>query len=244
MNKSTPVFFKYVDDFPGWAQMPQFIEELIIKYKIKSVLEIGAGANPTLSPEAIKRLEISYTLNDIEKEELDKAHLVYEKNISDLCKANICAHFDRKYDLIFSRMAGEHFDNAENLHNNVNSLLNEKGYAVHCFSTLYAFPFLVNKLIPDWLGNWFLSMFNPREDYYHHNKFKAHYDMSFGPTSKMIKFFSFCGYEIIDYTGYFGHPYYARLPIAHSIEVAKAKWLIKHPISFMTSYASVILQKA
>jgi hypothetical protein len=121
--------------------------------------------------------------------------------------------------------------------------LNDNGLAVHCFSTLYAFPFLVNKLIPEWLSDKLLAIFNPREDYHQHAKFKAYYDMSFGPTAKMIKFFSTIGYEIVDYTGYFGHPYYKRIPPIDAIERVKAKWLVKHPVPFLTSYSSVILKK-
>lgn len=220
--------------------MPAFIEDLIVKFNVKSVFEIGAGANPALSPEAVRRLKISYTLNDLEKDELDKADPVYERNISDLCDAEI--KIEKKYDLVFSRMAGEHFYNAKNLHANVHNLLNDGGYSVHCFSTLYAFPFLVNKYMPDWLSDKLLAIFNPR-NYYQHKKFKAFYDKSFGPSAKMIQFFEDQGYDIIDYTGYYGHPYYKRIPLIHQLENYKSAWLVKHPITALTSYASVVLKK-
>jgi hypothetical protein len=243
MDKKYPVSFKYVDEFPGWEKMPKFIEELIIRFDIKSVFEIGAGANPTLSPDIVKMLKISYTLNDVDKEELDKADAVYERDMSDLCRDDVSKNFTRKYDLVFSRMAGEHFYNAKNLHSNIYKLLNDGGYSIHCFSTLYAFPFLINKITPEWISDKLLAIFNPR-DSYHHKKFKAYYDMSFGPSSKMIRFFISEGYQIINYSGYYGHPYYKRISLLNALEKLKADWLVKHPIPLLTSYATIILKKS
>jgi len=224
--------------------MPQFIEEFITKNNIKSVFEIGAGANPTISPDVVKRLGISYTVNDMDAEELKKADPVYDRNILDLCRNDISDSFIKKYDLVFSRMAGEHFYDAKNLHANVFKLLKHGGYAIHCFSTLYSFPFLVNKLIPDWISEKLLALFHPRENYYQHAKFKAYYDMALGPSSKMINFFSSQGYIINEYIGYFGHPYYDSLPLIRSLETLKAKWLVRHPAPLLSSYASLILKKA
>jgi hypothetical protein len=243
MNKANNIKFKYVDEFPGWSGMPEFIENIITKFNIKSVLEIGAGANPTLSPEAVKLLKISYTLNDVDHDELIKADKVYEHDLSDLCSEHANINFEKKYDLIFSRMVGEHFYNATNLHSNIYNLLNSGGLSVHCFSTLYAFPFLVNKITPDWLSDKLLAIFNPRENYYQNDKFKAYYDMSFGPSKKMIQFFNNQHYNIIEYCGYYGHVYYRRIGLIDKLENLKARWLIKHPIPLFTSYASIILQK-
>ena len=39
-----------VKDFIGWNKTETFAQNLIINHKIKSVLEIGAGANPTIDP--------------------------------------------------------------------------------------------------------------------------------------------------------------------------------------------------
>ncbi len=243
MSKNPSITFKYVNEFPGTLKMPHFIEEFIIKNNIKSVFEIGAGANPTISSDLVNRLGISYTVNDMVIEELEKANPIYDRNISDLCRDDISDEFVKTYDLVFSRMAGEHFYNARNLHANVLKLLNNKGYSIHCFSTLYAFPFLINKLVPDWIGERLLALIHPRENYYQHGKFKAYYDMALGPSSKMIKFFVSQGYIINEYVGYYGHPYYDRFPLIRSLEVRKAKWLIKHPVPLLTSYALIILQK-
>jgi len=243
MIKDSFVDFKYYDEFLGWSKMPSFIEAFIIKNNIKSVFEIGAGANPTISPDVVKRLGISYTVNDMDVEELEKADPIYHKDVLDLCRNDISDTFKNTYDLVFSRMAGEHFYNAKALHANIYKLLSDGGYSVHCFSTLYSFPFLVNKLVPDWLSDKLLALFHPRENYYQNAKFKAYYDMAFGPSKKMIIFFTAQGYAIEKYTGYFGHPYYNSLPVIRSIEKLKARWLVKHPLPVLTSYASIVLQK-
>ncbi|HXH99821.1 MAG TPA: hypothetical protein VNI52_06110 [Sphingobacteriaceae bacterium] len=238
----TSDFIVYQTDasFPGWAEMPAMIENFIKLNNIKSVFEIGAGANPTLPPDRIKALNISYTINDIDLKELEKADIIYERDVTDLCKESI--NIQSRYGLVFSRMAGEHFYNARNLHKNVLKILAPGGYALHCFSTLYALPFLVNKLVPESVSQKLLSFFNPR-DLYQHDKFEAYYDMSYGPSKKMVNFFISTGYDIVNYTGYFGHGYYKKIPVLRTLEKLKANWLVKHPIPELTSYSMIVLRK-
>jgi hypothetical protein len=60
----------------------------------------------------------------------------------------------------------------------------------------------------------------------------------------MIARFESLGYEVIEYTGYFGHEYYMkRLPWLHRIEELKSLFLVRHPVPQFCSYATLVLRK-
>lgn len=229
-----------VKDFIGWSKTEAYIQELIINKKIKSILEIGAGANPTISPEFINKHHLNYTISDVDDNELKKALPVYNRMVVDLSKSLPTEY--TKFDLVFSRMVGEHILDAKTFHQNVFTILNQDGLSFHCFSTLYAFPFIINKIIPDGLSDFILDKISARDKHFH-GKFKVHYDWSRGPSNKMIERFERIGYEIIEYGGYFGHNYYNKFPLLNKIEEAKSKILLKFPVPFLTAYAHLILKK-
>lgn len=224
----------------GWSKTEAYVQELILKYRIKSILEIGAGANPTINPDFIRKNSLDYTISDVDDLELSKADGIYAKLVIDLSKKNIIC--TKKFDLIFSRMVGEHISHAKTLHQNIYNHLTGGGISFHCFSTLYALPFLFNKLLPENLSEFILNIVAPRDDH-KHGKFKAYYDWSRGPSKKMIERFESIGYEIIEYIGYFGHNYYNKFPLLNKIEELKSKVLLKFPFSYLTSYSYFILRK-
>ena len=150
-----------VKDFIGWNKTETFAQNLIINHKIKSVLEIGAGANPTIDPDFIGKHNLSYTISDIDDGELQKADKVYDKLVADFSSVEF--NLSKKFDLVFSRMVGEHISNAETFHQNIFKILNKGGLSFHCFSTLYALPFLVNKISPDQLSDYLLAKIAPRD---------------------------------------------------------------------------------
>jgi len=232
--------YKNVSEFPGWSKMPQFIYDFIQRNGIKTVIEIGAGANPTLTIDLIKKVGISYAINDLDIHELSKSSDAYIKTVFDPCSSNF--YHANTYDLVFSRMALEHVSNAKTFHKNIFGILNPGGYAVHCFSTLYALPFVLNKFLPGPISNILLDIFNPR-DRSRHEKFRAYYDWARGPNHILIGKFEALGYKVVNFTGYFGHPYYKKIPLLNKLEEIKSAWLVRHPISYLTSYGSIILQK-
>lgn len=84
------------------------IVNLIQKHSSKDVLEVGSGANPTLSADLVSRLNIRYTANDVSIEELSKADSVYDRSVCDLSRDSIPERMHGGFDLIFSRMVNEH----------------------------------------------------------------------------------------------------------------------------------------
>lgn len=239
------VSYAHYRDFPGWGGAAGFLAALVQREGSASVLEIGSGANPTLSPAQVRELGVRYTTNDRCAEELAKADRAYEILLLDLAGPSCGGLPQEEFDLVFSRMVNEHVDDGERYYRNIFTALRPGGVTAHCFSTLYALPFVVNRVVPETLAGRLLDVFNPRQDPYMQDKFPARYSWSRGPTRRTIGRLTRLGYEVVEYRGYFGHPYYDRpaLRPARALEQAKAEWLCRHPLPLLTSYAVVILRK-
>ena len=238
------ISYAHYGEFPGWTRAPQFLSSLIACEASASLLEIGSGANPTLSPAEFDARTLRYTTNDRSADELAKAGSAYETLLLDMATATPEALPRAQFDLVFSRMVNEHVADGERYYRNIYEVLRPGGVTAHCFSTLYALPFVANRLLPEGLASRALDIFNPR-DRYQHEKFPARYSWSRGPSRRMIARLTSLGYEIVEYRGYFGHPYYNRpaLRAVRAVEEAKSRWLCRHPVAALTSYATVILRR-
>lgn len=203
---------------------------------------MGCGANPTLAPATVSALDLHYTANDISLEEINKADLVFDKWVCNLSSDSVPVERQGTFDLVFSRMVNEHVSDGRAYHANIYRLLKPNGLAAHCFSTLYTLPFVVNRTVPDAVGEVLLKLFAPR-DSYKLGKFHAYYSWSRGPSPAMIGRFEALGYEVLDYRGYFGHTYYARIPFLQRLEFLKSRLLMAKPIPALCSYGMVILRK-
>ncbi|MCA1707221.1 MAG: class I SAM-dependent methyltransferase [Actinobacteria bacterium] len=238
------ITYGHFPDFPGWTGAPSFLSSIIERESCTSVLEIGSGANPTLSPAEIDGRGLRYTTNDRLASELAKADPAYKTLLLDMATASPDKLPLEAFDLVFSRMVNEHVADGERYYRNIFNVLRPGGVTAHCFSTLYALPFVVNRLLPEQLTSRVLNVIHPRNRY-QLDKFPAHYSWSRGPTKRMIERLSRLGYEVVEYRGYFGHDYYNHpaLRLVCAMEEAKAKWLCRHPIPVLTSYAVVILRR-
>jgi len=235
------VTFRSVDEFEGWEKFPSFIEEIIASHSLKNVCEVGAGANPAISPDVVGRYGLQYQALDESEEEMLKSGMA-ETSVYDVCATDSIMP-GAPYDLIFSRMTAEHFRDPNHAYSNMFRSLAPGGLAVHCFATLYALPFVLNRMLPDRLSDFFFNRFAPR-DREQHDKFKAYYSYCRGPQRRQIQFFNGLGYEVLEYRAYFGHRYYApRLPLLHFLHQKKTNLLLKAPIAFLTSYATIILKR-
>jgi len=213
--------------------------ELIDKFKVRRVCDVGGGAHPTLSLAEVQALNLEYTLLDISATELAKAPQGYVK-----LQADITEQIDRVptgYDLVVSTMLAEHVRNGETFHRNVRGILKAGGIACHFFPTLYALPLLMNSLIPERLSSWLLQWFNPVDAY--HLKFPAYYHWCRGPSRGQIRRLEDLGYAVLRYHGFFGHDYYLTVPLLKQLHAALARFLRAHPVPQWTSRALVVLQR-
>lgn len=230
--------------FPGWDGAPAFLQSLIEKYDCRQILEVGSGANPTLRAAYVRDHKISYITSDLESDELAKTDSAFECLVLDLSSRDPRLDLAGKFDCVFSRMVGEHISDGRQFHKNIHNLLMPGGMSVHCMSTLWCLPFAANVLLPESISCRLLNSFSPR-DTHKHGKFPARYSWGRGPTRQMVDRFEELGFEVVNYTGYFGHPYYAhRLPWLHHVEMFKSRLLLKWPTPHLCSYATVVLRKA
>ncbi len=243
-SPSTRIAYEHWLEFPGWAAAPSYLAGLIERESSTSVLEIGAGANPTLSPSEVEARGLRYTTNDVSASELEKADPAYDRLLLDMAAASEATLPREAFDLVFSRMVNEHVVDGERYYRNIFGVLRPGGVTAHCFATLYALPFVANRLLPERVTSRVLDIFHPR-DRFQHDKFPAVYSWSRGPSTRMIERLTAIGYEIVEYHGYFGHEYYSHRALRplRALEEAKSRWLCAHPIAALTSYAVVVMRK-
>lgn len=235
------ISFDVFDRCPGWDLAPEWVLGVIDKYKCRSILEVGSGANPTLEPHVISERGLRYMANDIDAEELAKADPVFDQWVGDISHG-APDHMKSRFDLVFSRMVNEHVSDGRSYHSNIRDLLVPGGISAHCFSTLYTVPFLANRLLPEAISDSILHIFDSR-DRFKRAKFKAYYSWSRGPSRRMVEKFESLGFEVLNYVGYFGHGYYWRWPLIHRLEQNKARALKARPVPALCSFAMLIARK-
>jgi SAM-dependent methyltransferase len=212
------------------------------------VCEIGGGANPALPIELVERLNLEYTIVDVSADELDKAPSQYQKVCADISRPGHNVH--GPFDLIFSFWCAEHVANGEAFHRGVYHLLSDGGRALHLFPTLYALPFVLNRLIPERFSEQLLLWLQPhRAPEGDHGKFPARYSWCRGPSRRQVHRFRKLGYQIEEYAAYFGHSgnvafgagYLDRVPPLCWIHEQVSRCLMTCPSPMLTTYAYVQL---
>jgi SAM-dependent methyltransferase len=225
-----------------WRRYPDSVVELARRHGVSDVAELGGGANPQVA-DADKWGFVNHrVVIDISANELAKAGGDVETRVADLCQPITTDH--SSYDLVFSTLLCEHLADPRTFHQNCFNLLRPGGLSIHFFPTLFAFPFVVNKLIPERAAHALLSKIHrERIEHGKHDKFPAHYRWTTGPTQRAVKRFESVGFEVMEFHASFGHHYYSILPPLNAIESAKSRFLMRHPAPALTSYATVVLRK-
>ena len=230
----------YLHSGNEWDDYPDFVQTLVRQYGVRKICDVGGGANPVLSLQFVTDRQLDCTVLDISSAELEKAPTGYKKMVMDIEAENFVP--TDQFDLVVTKMMAEHLRNGRLFHKNIFSMLKPGGVAVHYFPTLYALPFLVNRLIPEWLSSFLLDIFLPR-DRYQMAKFPAYYSWCYGPTLSMLEMLDGIGYEIVQYKGFFGNIYYTRIPILRNLHRSYTQYLVKHPNPYLTSFAQIVLRK-
>jgi SAM-dependent methyltransferase len=237
------VSYGLVDKFQGWGAARDLFKLLLEQHRSKRILEVGSGANPTLDPDYVQANGLSYVTSDVNPAELSKADPAFERLVLDLSARNLDPALTASFDCVVSRMVAEHIKDGRQYYSNIFRVLRPGGITAHCYSTLWTLPFAANRLLPESVADAALKIFNPRADPHRHGKFPAYYSWSRGPTKDMIRRFQSLGYEIVRYSGYFGHPYYKKFPLLDGLETWKSKQLLRHPRPQLCSYATIVLRK-
>jgi SAM-dependent methyltransferase len=204
-----------------------------------TVAELGAGANPSLSdhPRVVART-VDLLAVDISQEQLDRAEDLGHKVQGDVAAASFS--LGCQVDLACSQMLAEHVVDGEQLLRNVAAMLAPGGVYLQVSPVLYTFPFTVNRLAPEALGEKVLDIVHPR-DQHRRGKFPARYDRCRGPGAAQLRLIDRCGLRVIAARGYFGHSYYERLPGLRGLEAQKSELLARHPVPGLCSFALYLM---
>jgi SAM-dependent methyltransferase len=232
----------YKDMTSLWTGYEDQVLDLARTNGVTTVAELGGGANPFVADLDKWGFTEHRIVVDISANELAKAQGDVETRVADLCKP--IEGEQGGYDLVFSKMLCEHLPNPRVFHENCFKLLRPGGLSVHYFPTLFTFPFMVNKIIPEELARKILDKVQPgRLELGNLDKFPAYYRWTTGPTRRAYRRFESIGFRVEQYHSTFGHHYYHFVKPLDAVERAKSSFLLKHPVASLTSFSVVVLRK-
>jgi SAM-dependent methyltransferase len=218
------------------------LERIVAEDGVRRVLDAGGGANPRLDRETIAAHGLDYVVLDVDPAELEKAPPGYVKVCADITAPGL--PLEGGFDLVLSTWVAEHVEDPRAFHSSVLRLLAPGGRAVHLFPTLYALPFVVNRVVPERVGERAVRLLAPgRRLDADERKFPARYRWCRGPTRPQLRRLVAAGWEVEAYHGYFGHEYYRRIPPLHALHERMTSSLVRRPVPWLTAWAMVVLRK-
>ncbi len=224
-----------------WDGFEDRVVEIVAASGATEVGELGGGANPTVAITDRVNRPIELTVLDISAEELAKSPPGVRTVCADLCAEQPPVR--ERFDLVFSRMLCEHVPSGARFHRNCRAALRPGGYAVHFFPTVTALPFVVNRALPEAVGERVVEAILPsRRRGGRHSKFPAYYRWCWGPTPKQLARYRSVGFDVVSYDAGIGHNYYEKVPLLRTLERAKSRLLLDHPSPWLTAYALVVLR--
>jgi hypothetical protein len=206
------------------------------------VCDVGGGARPMLALPQVERYGLHYVVTDVSDEQLQRAADGYRREQADILDSAAVGRLARThgpFDAVVSRWTAEHVRDGERFHHHVFELLRPGGTALHLFPTLYALPFLVNRVLPPALSSGVLFRTCPAR----HAKFRPYYSWCRGPTQGQLARLRGVGFSIERYTGYFGHAFYRHIRPLAAAERAFTGVMVDHPVPALTSFALVVLRR-
>jgi hypothetical protein len=211
------------------------LKRLVASYPAAQILELGAGRWPSFKMEEMPSTVESYTVNDISAEELALLPPGYDKACFDV--SGDASSFTDTYDVVFSRFLAEHVQDGVAMHRNVFQVLRRGGVAFHLIPTLYALPFVLNKLAPERLTTPLLKWLSPRRAI--SPKFPAYYSACYGNPTRMAAMLRDIGYSRTEIRPFFGHFYYETIPILSSLHRHFSSIASAHNWNYLSSYAYI-----
>lgn len=215
------------------------LRSLVGRYPDADILELGGGRRPSFRLADMPANLRSYTVNDISEAELSLVPDGYDKACFDV--AGDASAFEGRYDVVFSRFLAEHVKDGRAMHRNVYKVLKPGGVAFHLIPTLYALPFVINRLLPERIGQKVLDVLSPRREI--SPKFPAYYSQCYGDSRTMRRLFKDIGYERVEIRNFYGHFYYETIPGLRDIEAWFSKLAGRRQWSAVSSYAYIFAFK-
>lgn len=228
----------------AWENYEPLTLALAKHFGLRRLLEVGGGRDPGFL-EIGQKAGLEVIVNDIDAGELallppgtptaqfDVAGDL--TNRADLVEA---------FDLMTARMVFEHIHDVEAAWKNIHRMLKPGGIGMAFFPTLYAWPFLINKLLPPETAKAIVNRFFPnRADDGDNPVFPALYDWCYGSETKLRRMLDPIGYSEFALLPFWGHRYLDRVPVAREIDHGANRLMAALDIRALTTYAIVILRK-
>ena len=223
----------------GMLRYGDELKSLVSRFEDARILELGAGRWPSFRLDEMPSSVLSYTVNDISANELDRLPPEYLKACFDV--SGDAKEFKDSYDVVFSRFLAEHVPDGLAMHRNVYSVLRPGGVAFHLIPTLYALPFVINKMVPERVTSALLRVLSPRRAI--SPKFPAHYSMCYANPRRMVSTLRNIGYRKVEIETFYGHFYYEKIPILRSVHRAFSAWAAKRSWRTLGTYAYITAYK-
>lgn len=225
----------------GWHHFKQTVEAFIVRYDLRQVLEVGGGRSPLFSADDVRRLGLTYTVNDLDQRELDLGPAYTAKRCFDIAGRHIPG--EMAYDLIFSQMVLEHVADARLAYRNIFALLRSGGLSLSFYPTLYSPPFVLNRLLPERLSSSLVGLCCPGRNADRIPKLPACYSWCYGSSGRMAAMLQSLGYREAAVLPFYGHDYFRNIPVLSLLDNWLSLTAQRHDWRFLSSYAYCIARK-
>lgn len=208
-------------------------------------LDIGGGRDPLFEPAELDALGFTVTLNDISARELALAPDRYRKVRCDITAPDAPALLGETcHDLAYCRMVMEHVADVPALWRTIHAVLAPGGVAVSFFPTLYAPPFVLNRLVPERLSSAILhAVDRNRGEDGDNPKFPAFYNYCRGGAGTLAPLLSDIGFAEVTVLPFWGYSYFWKIPGLKQLDTAFTALARKRNWTAVSSFAYVIARK-
>jgi SAM-dependent methyltransferase len=227
----------------GWDNYERVLRHLIRRNGARQVLEIGGGRTAKFSLEDLGRMGVELTVNDISGSELARLPAGYHTACFDVAGTLPSAIKRNAYDLAFSQMVFEHVADGRRAWKNLHEVLTPGGIGIAFLPTLFAFPYIVNWLIPDSVGKRIAELLDRKRSDDTTPVFPARYSWAFSIERWMKPMLSDIGYREVMIVPFYGHRYYQRFPVVRDIHARFTDLARRRDWRFFSSYMYVVVRK-
>ena len=228
----------------AWDNYENVVRGLARMLHARRLLEVGGGRDPLFKPEELSALGAELTVNDISQTELDVLPKSYRTACFDVAgDISAVADLRNSFDLAFSRMVFEHVSDGQRAWANLYELLAPGGVALAFIPTLYALPFVINRLLPDDVAAKIVKLIYPHRTDDEDPVFPARYSWTYASDRKMRPMLETIGYREIVILPFYGHGYFDRFPVVRQIHAKFTELARKNDWRTVASYAYIAARK-
>ena len=226
----------------GWDNYTKVIRHLAKTLGARRMLEIGAGRSPLFSLDELRSLNAELTVNDISADELALLPAGYRQACFDIA-GEIAETQKGTIDLAFSRMVFEHVEDAHKAWRNVHAMLAPGGVALAFVPTLFAMPFVINRVLPDNLGERIAHALDRKRTQEEQPVFPARYNWCFTLDAPMRRRLGEIGFAEVLIVPFYGHRYYRRFPLIRDIHRGFTALARRLDLRLSSTYAYIVVRK-